>query len=1173
MIILMQRSPSARKDSDCACVVLPAWRRVLRTARDQSPEGRGLAQGERGGRKRLGRSRQERRVGCSKGVVEPPMMFRFLSQGLGFFWRKADLEETQAARGSKEIKTIEGVVTRFCLDYGLINDLVYFTSDVVMGRVLLQVGQRVVAIVEEDKTTNGLKAISVDVVSDKWEDGSSMLQFGADSEPKALVGTITSVTTDGGYINQTTSFSMKAVLENFEPYKGDWVQAEYVINPKTWSCEAISVKPLRYKRMDKVQISSVCGRIGVVDDSVFFTMDSIILPDGYVPRRHDLVNVVVVESNQSCYTWRALCMTPLENNGASSTTSGVNLNEPYENLLKDKGGLKVSEATNFGTLRLGEKKSMEVWIENKGQTAHCLISCRLGGWEKEKQFCLQMPREDPKNSSASLSSAITPNLKKIKDQDKSVIGRYEQLSNEKENIEGKTVPSTEISLLPGTKTCIVILCTAKNPGRCRELLLLCFSDCIIGRYIEATIVTEEELQIAATEPFCPIKPQSTPEFQGTKVVVNFPEGKRKSRRQLPNFIPQYPVPDRLRKCVENKWDILIFKPHLGEGLCPANYEAFFSTLLWLEEIHEEMEIKGFALCGVSLKRNGNILVLDVPGITEGRPPLSIGDKVILKTQDYLEQISFIASVTEIHEEEVTLRLNPEFEQIYNNEPMDVEFTFSRATTRRCHFAVEQAIHLREKVLFPDSLAMQSPQVVMQWCNSECPGGAERPSATQGDENEKELNANPKRFPKTNMVAMMPDMITAATQTKNGTAASHPKNHDVFNPLLNEHQRLAVKRILSGECRPMPYIIFGPPGTGKTVTVIEAILQIHYNLPDSRILVCAPSNSATDLICLRLHESNMLRHGTMVRVNASSRNEEGLSDVIKYYCKDGEDIRQASLFRIIVVTCCSAGMFYQIGVRIGHFTHVFVDEAGQASEPECLIPLGLISENSGQIILSGDPMQLGPVIKSRLAAAYGLNISLMERLMSRPLYLRDEDAFGACGSYNPLLVTKLVKNYRSHATLLAVPSKLFYHKELQVCADPSVVNSLLGWEKLPRKGFPLIFHGMRVEKIRLLLHSVDLSDIKVGSVEEFQGQEFLVILISAVRSNESSFQEERHFLGFLTNPKRFNVAITRPKALLIIVGNPHVLAKDPCFNALLDYSLSNGVYVGCDLPQELQSLKQ
>lgn len=59
------------------------------------------------------------------------------------------------------------------------------------------------------------------------------------------------------------------------------------------------------------------------------------------------------------------------------------------------------------------------------------------------------------------------------------------------------------------------------------------------------------------------------------------------------------------------------------------------------------------------------------------------------------------------------------------------------------------------------------------------------------------------------------------------------------------------------------------------------------------------------------------------------------------------------------------------------------------------------------------------------------------------------------------MTKLVKNYRSHSALLALPSRLFYHRELEVCADPTVVTSLLGWEKLPRKGFPLVFHGVRV----------------------------------------------------------------------------------------------------------------
>uniref|UniRef100_A0A8D2LPQ6 RNA helicase Mov10l1 n=1 Tax=Varanus komodoensis TaxID=61221 RepID=A0A8D2LPQ6_VARKO len=1053
----------------------------------------------------------------------------------------------QIAEG--KVKTVQGVVTRFCLDYGMIDDLICFTSDVVMSKLPLQVGQRVVALVEEDKTSNGLKAVRVESICDKWEDSSA---YEMDSDTRTLIGNITSITAEGGHINQTVSFLMKDVCEGFDPYKGDWVQAEYVINPATWTSEAISVNPLRYKRIDKVHISSVCGKIGVVDDSVFFTLDFLRLPDGYFPKKHDLVNVVVVESNQSCYIWRALCMAPADTNGVS-LTQGINMNEPCENvLMKDKEGLEVSQLTNFGNVKLGECKSMDVWIENKGKATHSLISCKLGGWDKMNQFSLQVPGKDQKSSTVSPASSVVPK--------EAVTGNIYITANCSVGCIWCTYK--DISLPSGTKISIEILCTAKNPGHCKELLLLCFSDCIIGRYIEATIVTEEESLIAVSKPFCPRKCQVTAEQQNIRTTVVLAQYcKRSVRRQLPSFIPHYPIPDSLMKCVEKKLDILVFHPHLGEGLTLANYKAKFSSLLWLEEIHEEMEMKDFSMYGVTLKRNGNFLVLDVPGVTEGRPPLGSGDRVILKTQEYSEQrIYYIAYITEIHDEEVTLRLNPEFEERYNSEPMDVEFLVN-------------------------SLTVQSPQIVKEWNDSEGAYSAQMQTITQ-----------------------------EAKVHLNGIASPNTRDCDFFNPLLNKHQKLAVKRILGGECRPTPYILFGPPGTGKTVTVIEAVLQIHYSLPDSRILVCAPSNSATDLVCQRLHDSNMLKPGVMVRVNASSRNEEVI--LIKLYCKDGEDIWQASRFRIIIVTCSSAAMFYQIGIRQGHFTHVFVDEAGQATEPECLIPLGLISENTGQIVLSGDPMQLGPVIKSRLATVYGLSVSLLERLMCRSLYQRDEHAFGACGSYNPLLITKLVKNYRAHASLLTLPSRLFYHKELEVCADSSVVNSLLGWEKLPRKGFPMIFHGIRgnemregyspswfnpteavqvvryccllaksisyavsetdigvitpyhkqVEKIRILLRSVNLMDIKVGSVEEFQGQEFLVIILSTVRSNETSFKDEKYFLGFLANSKRFNVAITRPKALLIIVGNPHVLVKDPCFNALLEYSLANGVYIeACPCP--------
>ncbi|XP_008933587.1 PREDICTED: putative helicase Mov10l1, partial [Merops nubicus] len=930
-------------------------------------------------------------------------------------------------------------------------------------------------------------------------------------------------------------------------------------------------------------------------------------------------------------------------------SNGGDLDEPSK--MSDNEGLEVPRMTDFGTLKQGESKRMIVWMENKGSVPQSLISCRLAGWVKDKQFSFQMPQKCENSSEAYLSSfptiqgnlskaALSPyndsggtahewlsntftvkngvipetinsqdaNLSRTKENFSSVKDKnlHEGENDQEENVEQpvKHVSVTgEIVIPPGGKTFIVIICTAVNPGYSKELLLLGFSDFTVEHYIEATVTSEEELLIAPVEPFSPRKLKIIQEPQPSKTTVVGPKY-RSNRRRLPSFIPSYTVPEKLRKCVEENLDILTFQPLLAEHLNLDNYKANFSTLLWLEEIHAEMEIKDFSMSGVTLKRNGNLLVLEVPGVEEGRPRLVTGDKVILKSQVYSEHvIEYIGYITEICNEDVTLKFNPDFEQVYNSEPMDVEFLHSRLTTRRCHFAVEQAVYLGEKVLFPEKLVLRPPQTIKTQNTAECfvdNGGIQQ--CFQQESKVKEVQNKQAKF--------------SETVTLKGRAG------EFFNPMLNEEQKLAVRRILSGECRPTPYVLFGPPGTGKTLTVIEAILQIHYTLPDSRILVCAPSNAATDLICLRLHQSNLLKPGAMVRVNASYRSIEQIDDLVKPYCKDGDDVQKALWFRIVITTCSSAGMFYQAEIRLGHFTHVILDEAGQASEPESLIPIGLISEANGQIVLVGDPKQLGPVIKSKIALAFGLNVSLLERLTSREMYLRDEDAFSACGAYNPLLITKLVKNYRSHSALLALPSKLFYHKELQVCADASVATSLLHWGKLPRKGFPLIFHGIRgsearegrspswfnaaeavqvmryccqlarsettavavadigviapyhkqVEKIRFLLRSIDLADIKVGTVEEFQGQEYTVIILSTVRSQEGLFGDDRYCLGFLTNPKRFNVAITRAKALLIVVGNPHVLVKDPCFCALLEYSLMNRVYVGCDLPSELERLQ-
>uniref|UniRef100_G3TCQ4 RNA helicase n=1 Tax=Loxodonta africana TaxID=9785 RepID=G3TCQ4_LOXAF len=1134
-------------------------------------------------------------------------MLRLAAKLLAFFWRRADVSAEEAgpelAEGDTKLKTVQGVVTRYCSDYGMIDDLIYFSSDAVTSKVLLNVGQEVIAVVEENKVSKGLKAIRIEAIFDSYEGGEEDHNRG--SQPDVTTSCLMSLGEGIGLLLHFHMLAPHTSVLGFQPCKGDWVEAKYWIRPGTWSSEAVAVKPLRYKRVDKVCISSLCGRNGVIDDSIFFTLESLKLPSGYMPRRYDVVNVVVVESSQSCYMWRALCMTPVKKREPS--THSESTDDAYGTLLlENKGGVEVTRMTDFGTLQEGESKTMVVWIENKGAVPQGLVSCKLAGWDKTKQFSVHMPGKDPTPAASAIS--VRGEEKGFSGGNASLLNSYRK-SQPCQTLEGslrksregtpddcaykggsgegeaglpKQAPEPSGPVLPGGKTSVVITCKARNSGRCRELLLLCFSDFIIGRYLEVSVVSGEEVLIGIREPFSWKKSKSSQVLAPTKTTVVVTTQKRNSRRQLPSFLPQYPIPDRLKKCVEQKIDILTFQPLLAELLNMSNYKEKFATLLWLEEIHAEIELKEYNMSGVTLKKNGDLLVLEVPGLAESRPSLYAGDKLILKTQEYNGHvIEYIGYVIEVHEEEVTLKLNPEFEQTYSFEPMDVEFTYnSRTTSRRCHFALEQVIHLGvKKVLFPEEIILQPPQVVGNWSHVPDTRNEEQSTTKKNDKTGEDQTQHTTKETHVGAKDLLGMVAFAGEQTCNTVnEAQTPKaREEFFNPVLNENQKLAVKRILSGDCRPLPYILFGPPGTGKTVTIIEAVLQVYYALPDSRILVCAPSNSAADLVCLRLHESQVLRPGAMVRVNATCRFEETVIDAIKPYCRDGEDIWKASRFRVIITTCSSAGLFYQIGVRVGHFTHVFVDEAGQASEPECLIPLGLISDISGQIVLAGDPMQLGPVIKSRLAMAYGLNVSMLERLMSRAAYLRDETAFGACGSYNPLLVTKLVKNYRSHSALLALPSRLFYHKELEVCADPKVVTSLLGWEKLPRKGFPLVFHGVRgnearegrspswfnpaeavqvmryccllarslsspvsandigvitpyrkqVEKIKILLRNVDLTDVKVGSVEEFQGQEYLVVIIST----------------------------------------------DPCFGALLEYSITNGVYTGCDLPPELQSLQK
>jgi helicase MOV-10 len=438
------------------------------------------------------------------------------------------------------------------------------------------------------------------------------------------------------------------------------------------------------------------------------------------------------------------------------------------------------------------------------------------------------------------------------------------------------------------------------------------------------------------------------------------------------------------------------------------------------------------------------------------------------------------------------------------------------------------------------------------------------------------------------------------EQKNGSLVTHERivnfEWTPFDQSLksNPEQSRAVSIVCQDLFDNLPLVIFGPPGTGKTTTIVECIKQVHSINKDARILVCAPSNSAADVLLEKL--ARAISKKDMLRLKSVSlpvdRNTKDYCclrfDGGKYDIPTGREFHQ---FKIIVSTCMSSSQIDKAGVPDGFFTHVFIDEVGQGIEPEVMIPINIFNHSpTTRFIMAGDHKQLGPIVQSRIAEQLGLGVSLIERLMGSidestcPFeILKMHNSNGKRTEIHEFSV-KLLRNYRSHESILNIPNQLFYKSELQVFADKGVSDKLLKWDGLNNDQHPLLFIHLKGEEKRyshessfynraesevvrkvvddLLSFGVtedqigvitpyssqslnlqeDITGVEIGTVERFQGKERKVIIISTVRSNEDSI------LGFLGNPKRFNVAVTRAKALLIVVGNGVTLAADTHWKA-------------------------
>ncbi|KAL8966614.1 MAG: hypothetical protein Q9197_005884 [Variospora fuerteventurae] len=476
----------------------------------------------------------------------------------------------------------------------------------------------------------------------------------------------------------------------------------------------------------------------------------------------------------------------------------------------------------------------------------------------------------------------------------------------------------------------------------------------------------------------------------------------------------------------------------------------------------------------------------------------------------------------------------------------------------------------------------------------------------------------------------------------------------FDRHLNHEQKKAVDAILARTYGNIPFIINGPPGTGKTKTIVETVTQLAVDPRiDGAILVCAPSDSAADTLALRLRSH--FEPKVMFRLNDYSRTFAEVPQELLPYCYVQDDIfnlpplPELMSCKIVISTCRTTDVLVQARVtnrdlvtlenntadllnpqlatrrRKGrmsqlHWSALLVDEAAQATEPEMLISLSVVapplscdSEPNPMFVMAGDQHQLGPRIYDKSTT---LKVSLFERLSDRSIYVDHPLARQnhlRSNANAPMLrpaFVNLVRNYRSHPAILAIPSALFYANTL--IPEASHTDELETWPGWCGRGWPVQFvcnegidecedikivgggwynvheaktaiscarnllesghigeqeeicimspYRSQVNVLRKMARKAGLWGLNIGPMDAFQGLESRFVILCTTRTRCRFLEED--FIkgaGIVHEPKKFNVAITRAKQGLVVIGNPWVLDMDPHWSAFLRFCWRNGLW--------------
>ena len=436
------------------------------------------------------------------------------------------------------------------------------------------------------------------------------------------------------------------------------------------------------------------------------------------------------------------------------------------------------------------------------------------------------------------------------------------------------------------------------------------------------------------------------------------------------------------------------------------------------------------------------------------------------------------------------------------------------------------------------------------------------------------------------------------------------------PWLNRSQEKAVNKVLGAK---QVSIVHGPPGTGKTTTLVEAIYETLHR--ENQVIVCAQSNTAVDCISEKLVDRgiNVLRIGNPTRINDKMLSftyerrfeshpdypelwsiRKAIRDIQSNMRKKSREERDTIRNRLSRLKFRATELEVKIDTELFDEARVvactlFIDEAAQALEAACWIAIG----KADRVILAGDHHQLPPTIKCIEAEREGLGRTLMQKIAHT----------------KPETVSLLKIQYRMHEDIMRFSSQWFYHNELESAPEVSGrgilrLDTPIVWfdtsecdftentreetmSRVNRQEAELLVEQLRsyiqkISKERVLEENIDFGLISpykaqvqyirklikqdaffkplrrlitVHTVDGFQGQERDVILISLVRTNEDGK------IGFLNDLRRMNVAITRARMKLMILGDASTLTRHVFYKELYNYISQRGKIITINTKQE------